>query len=305
MKISGNSSFPEASLEEAILLTLTYADIFEYPLVSEEIHQYLIGRTASLGEVKDALFGGASLPHKLCQQDAYFALQGREAIIAVRKKRKQISEQHWEWAFRYARWLTWVPFVRMVAVSGSLAVENTASENDDVDVFCITAVNRLWVARFWLALLRVITAVFPAHLCSNYLVTLSSLETQTHNLFVAHEVAQIVPLWGLDVYHDFLAANQWVQDLMPNIHFHPQQRFAKNITRPAPTRWAEWLLRGKAGDKIDSWILKLFHKIQPIRLRKQLGWSQAQFEQAYAKNRQVQIDGGYSWIIQKRFIARI
>ncbi|MCL4256147.1 MAG: hypothetical protein KJ043_20485, partial [Anaerolineae bacterium] len=72
-------------LEWAILQTVAYADIFDYPMTNAEIHRYLIGREASLDDVTLAitrLFG-----RYLADCDGYICLLGREKIVETRLRR--------------------------------------------------------------------------------------------------------------------------------------------------------------------------------------------------------------------------
>src|SRR5437762_1928429 len=70
-----------SALVHAIVQTVAYADVFDYPLTTDEVHRYLIGRAASRGTVRGLLSNG-QLPAKLLtRQGRYFTLAGREQAI--------------------------------------------------------------------------------------------------------------------------------------------------------------------------------------------------------------------------------
>jgi hypothetical protein len=52
----------QAALERAIVETVAYADVFEFPLTTDELHRYLIGVQAGRGAVREALTNGRVAP---------------------------------------------------------------------------------------------------------------------------------------------------------------------------------------------------------------------------------------------------
>ena len=107
------ASFTE-KLSQAVLQTLTYSDIFDYPLTAPEVHKYLTGMEASFEEVLQALEDGPSR-----RTGNYFTLSGREAIVSIRLDREARSQKLLPLALRYGRILGGLPYIRMVALTVS------------------------------------------------------------------------------------------------------------------------------------------------------------------------------------------
>jgi hypothetical protein len=126
-------------------------------------------------------------------------------------------------ARRWARSLQWVPGVRFIGITGSLSM-HSATPEDDIDLLIIAARGRLWLTRA-----LVLTALWAMHVkraddghsehpnqaCANILMSEDDLALPDHNLFIAHEICQMLPLLGPDVYRRFLEANDWVRDFLP------------------------------------------------------------------------------------------
>src|SRR5689334_1079757 len=125
-------------LEAAILRTVLYADVFDFPMKPEEIHHFLISdEPISLSEINQTLRQSRWLRQKLQHIDEYVIYKGRAEITRIRQKREAASQDLWPQALYWGRWLAALPFVRMVALTGALAVRNAADGDDDLDYMLI------------------------------------------------------------------------------------------------------------------------------------------------------------------------
>src|SRR6266852_977870 len=203
------------SLRRAILVTVIYADLFDHALTRDEIHRYLIGQAASAAEVVAMLEDGAELRCDIAQTEDRFQLRGRPPLADIRRERVAASADLWPVAKRYGAWIARLPLVRLVGVTGALAMNN-ARPDDDVDLFILVRPGRLWLCRLLVLGVVRLAARRGYVLCPNFLLSTDHLRLSVRNLFTAHEVVQMVPLEPSPWYGAFLEANGWVRDLLPN-----------------------------------------------------------------------------------------
>ena len=207
---------PRTRVEEAILRTVIYADIFNFPLTHAELHHYLITETpVSQTQVEQALASSPFLQRELNIQSLYIVCAGREELIPLRVQRDNASLKLWSLALDYGRALGRLPFVRMVALTGALAMRNAAAHDDDLDYVLVTAPGRVWLARAFAIVLVRLAKRRGIVVCPNYLLAESALAQQKQDLFVAHEVTQMIPLYGRALYERMRAQNHWVATISP------------------------------------------------------------------------------------------
>ena len=137
-------------LEQAVLRTMAYADIFDYPLSISEIQKYLIKHVLQYGTGLGFLFQKHSLP--LVEYQGYFFLkkQLEESLPAVIQQRR-VSERRAHQLLSKAKqviskYLVVIPWIKLLAVTGSTAALN-ADESADIDLFIITQNGRKWITR--------------------------------------------------------------------------------------------------------------------------------------------------------------
>jgi hypothetical protein len=236
-----------STLETAIQYTVAYADIFDYPLTAQDVHRYLIGRSAALAEVQAALDGIRTLAHV----DGHVTLPERESIVAMRRRRAEAAARMWSRALRYGSAIASLPFVRMVAVSGALAVDNV-EDGDDIDYLIVTQPRRLWLSRALIIQLVVRMAGCSGdQVCPNYLLSDRALVFRERNLFTAHELAQMVPLAGIDVYARMRRLNAWSSTFLPNADSQPPSRGTLPPVRSSHSSLAGLALRTPVGTALD------------------------------------------------------
>jgi hypothetical protein len=244
-------------IENAILETVLYSDLFEYPLTYNEIAHYLVGVEAGVETICACLQSTGYLDGQLTEVDGYIVARQREELIARRRARQTASAQLWTRARRFVRVLAAMPFVRMVAITGALAMDNSAV-GDDIDVMIVSARGRVWTTRMLAVGLVYIGKLFGDTLCPNYVVTEDAVVLDERTLFTAHEYAQMAPLYGLEVYQKMCQANDWVRDYLPNARepFKQESEIRSGPLGRAVKRLAESLLGGRLGDAVERWEMR-------------------------------------------------
>ena len=203
-------------LSQAVLQTIAYSDIFDYPLTAHEIHRYLTGVKASYEQVLQVLE-----EEPVTRVGEYFTVPGREAIAGIRMRREASSRKIMPRAVRYGRILAALPYIRMVTLTGSLAMSNM-EEGQDIDYMIVTAPNHLWTCRA-LALLVARFARFEnIQLCPNFLITENALTLTDRSLYAAHEMTQMILISGPETYDRMRRLNAWTDEYLPNAQGAPK-----------------------------------------------------------------------------------
>jgi hypothetical protein len=202
------------SYQNAVARTQAYSAYFSFPLTPAEIHYWLISsHQAPLKSLQPYLTTLNSSDQKL------------------RKKLAKNSQQKIKLASKLVKIARFLPGIKLIALTGSVAVGNTYS-TDDIDLLIITAPYTLWLIRpFFLLLL---TFKFRRRhpgdrsnhvqdsFCPNLWLDMTSLALPKNkrNLYTAHEVLQIKPLYDRgEVYQSFIQANRWTSHFLANAYF--------------------------------------------------------------------------------------
>lgn len=244
------------SLATAVVQTVAYVDVFDYPLLPAEVHRYLIAMAAPLAAVEKLLSDGHLVPQHLERREGYVTLPGRQQIVATRQEREAIARQLWPSAVYYGGLIASLPFVRMVAVTGSLAVNNS-EPGSDIDYLVVTANDRLWLSRAFIILIVRLAGSRGTHLCPNYLLSERALIFPEQNLYTAHELAQMVPLSGEQIYRRIRYLNRWADQWLPNATSVPHPVSSASLQAGPPRSRLQGLLerglKGRVGRRLEKW----------------------------------------------------
>lgn len=265
-------------IEEAIIKTLAYRDLFNYPLTAEELHHFLIGKKTTERSLRVAL---ARLRKSgvVAEKDGFYFLPGREVVVSFRRQREEFSHLKMEKASRYARFLRLIPWVKAVFVTGAVAAGN-ASEESDIDILSITAPGRLWLGRFFVFLILTVLGVRrkandPSgrdKICPNMFFTIDSLPLpkDEQNLYTAHEAVQARLIWERGpVDQLLLASNRWIGKFLPNVTL-PRKPKGSQVQASSPLLdWIEalfyrlqlWYMRGRRTRQVVTPTRILFHAV--------------------------------------------
>ena len=219
-------------LSKNILATVTYYDVLNWPLSGFEVWKHLISQErqghqngaclvpSSLSDVM-ACLRSEHLTHKLEEQNGFYFLPGRAELISKRIHAEKLSALKLKRMKALARLLAFVPYVRMIGATGSLAMKK-GSAGSDWDMFVVLQAGKMWIGRTLLTgFLHIIGKrrhgeKINDRACLNYFVTDDNLEIGTKDLFSAHEYRFLIPLVGLSVFRKFELKNAWIREYKPN-----------------------------------------------------------------------------------------
>ncbi len=264
-------------IQQAIIQTLKYSDIFDYPLTEKEIYTYLIiSHPVKIAEFKKVL---TRLSHKYIEYHSpFYCLTMRSEIIALRKNRREISKRKIRSAERTIKFLTKIPTISFIGLSGSLARENADLEAD-IDLFIITAKGRLWITRlFALCLLQLLgrrrrrnSTQAPNSICLNFFLEETALgfKGDHQDIYTAYELMQMKPIFDRNrSYQRLLYANQWISKFVGNYNpqsiynFEVKKSLFQNIVKAGfyileyPSRWLQfWIInRHRTSEMVDNHV---------------------------------------------------
>jgi hypothetical protein len=244
----------DSDLENAVLRTLSYFDIFNYPLKASEVLNFL-DVSAVLSEVEQAL-KNLTIENQVTHHGELYSLQSDDSVFDRRHKGNGLAERLLPQVKKRADFIFQFPFVRSVMASGSLS-KNFMDEKSDFDFFIVCASKRLWISRTLLVLFKkIFLKNSHRHFCVNYFIGESDLEIDEKNIFTATELATVLPLTGSDHYTKLMSANHhWMTQQFPN--FQQRSPSSSNNTDGIFKLFFEKSINLFFGDNLNEWFKQL------------------------------------------------
>ncbi|MDP2647757.1 MAG: hypothetical protein Q8P35_00725 [Candidatus Yanofskybacteria bacterium] len=273
------------NIRNAILATLAYYDVFEYPLTSFEIYKYLVNpgrienKTEGVGDIRLANvlaeLDDMQKTGRIIERNGYFFLsEDRSGNYEKRIDREKLSARKWQKLMRVARWFPLVPYVRGILVSGSMAINNSHGESD-FDILVITKAGRLYTCRI---LLSFLTALFgvrrtkddkiaPDKFCFNHYLTDANLFIPSESLYNAQTYVNLKPVFVCEgVWVKFFLDNLWLNKYV--YHFQPQGEARFRTVQPGRLmRNTNAFLEALLNTPIGTLIEKVLSDYQQRRIR--------------------------------------
>lgn len=221
--------------EKAVLTSIAYSDIFNFPLNRDELWKFLISKDKIPKREFESCIQKLESRY-IVEKDGYFSLKGREAIIESRKKNALENDGKLKIAKKAAFYLSHIKSILFIGISGGLAMGDVEG-GDDIDFFVITKNNTIFKSRFLVLLILQMLGMRRKRedtnpsdkICINFIIDTEKLyfPKERHDVYTAHEIIQIVPLYEAhSTFHKFKESNKWLNNFFPN------SREATEITIP-------------------------------------------------------------------------
>ncbi len=281
----------ERACDAAIKRTLAYRAVFKYPLSYHQLANTLISDKTYRKDFFDKeLAKMVKKGYVGFKNGKYFDKRIKPISWDLRFKH---SQQYINRAKHISRILRQIPWVKLIAVTGSAAAFN-ADRDDDIDFFIIAQNHRLWLTRGFVTVLLKITGLYaqngqgPGKICPNLYIDDTALEwpVDQRSIFTAHEIVMMHPLVDKEqTYLKFLAANSWIKDYFadfriyetPDTTHSPYGNRVLNVfEKLAMTSQTKYMNSKRTNEIIDkhvlhfkkndntSWILEKFTELKHI-----------------------------------------
>lgn len=214
----------------------------------------------------------AILPSKMAKNDFANALKELESSGKIKRiddrlflekhsdkqKSSKIARRLFQRNIKYLKWCGRLPWLRFISLTGTNAYEH-CQENDDIDLFVISAPNRLWILYIMIVILTKLINRRPLF-CFNYLIDENNLSTPQKTYHNAIQLYMMKPLLNADYKRKLFNTNAWIKEYLPNAqdNFRVEEfyRLRKDFTR------------GKGFLKALDWINIYIYKKYKARLAK-------------------------------------
>lgn len=216
-------------LEKSILKTISYFDIFQYPLTSLEIYKWLFEpeKNYSLSEVISAL---DSLVERniLEKKFGFYFLPQKSNDIITRLNRYYLAEKKYKIALSVIGKIKWLKYIRAIMICNNVGYNNAQAESD-IDFFIITKKKRIWFSRILITLFVSIImrrrhakeianrACLSFYLAEDHF-NIEDISVKPLDIYLVFWLATLAPVLNQEVYENFLAANSWHQNFLPNFY---------------------------------------------------------------------------------------
>jgi predicted nucleotidyltransferase len=188
--------------------------------------------------------------------DKFYTLKNEYFLVERRLRGNARAEKMMGIAKKVSNLLVRFPFVKGIAISGSLS-KNFADEDSDIDLFIITSKNRLWIARTLMHCFKKLTFLVKReqYFCMNYYIDEEELQIREKNIYTAIEIATLIPIHGDTTFEQFYMVNNWYRNYLPNKCM--RLTTAKSLKRSWLKRAIEWLLNSSPGNSLDNLLMNI------------------------------------------------
>lgn len=224
-------NYMQLLIAKRIILTLAYTEQFNFPLNKKELYsRLLVSYFVSLKNFNNSI---SFLKDKnlIKYSNGYFFISGlstnqMNSLVETRKKRAKFATKKWHELVEFVNFAKHIPFITGIAITGSLATNNTIKD-DDIDFMIVTTPNRLWITRLIVTLYATTKGKRRSFAkeeinswCFNLWIEETDLQLpkKSRSVYEVYEVIQAVWIVSKDnVASRFRSLNNWTKN---NVYFN-------------------------------------------------------------------------------------
>lgn len=250
-----------------VLRTLILYDLFGCPVRLDELPQRTIGGLPDewVADPQAMIEVDPVLARHVRIARGYVFLRAArphfDRWVEAERTRRKCIRRYEKWVRLFCR----IPFVRMIAVTGSLSFPMPPHE-PDCDLFVVTARNRLWIVvalsrLLFLRILPMLRLVKYGEICPNYSIEDRVDVASSEELFDTMQIAAMNPVLGREIYENLVTRHRGLRRHFP--HWEPPAPLFDRTFGSPPYR----VRRGLEGvgcplplDRLNRWLYRVLSR---------------------------------------------
>lgn len=259
---------------KAIIETIAYFDIFEYPVTLLELHNFLLHpNPVSLNDLRknvNKLINDGSIN----ELEGFYFFPKKERNVFTRKERYNYAEEKYKIALKGAKMIKYVPFLKFVAVCNNLS-NNNVQKDSDIDLFIVTQKNRLYFVRMLVTLIISLKGLrrhkdkVNNRLCLSFYVTeneldFSKIKILDNDFYLMFWLANLYPIYNEGYLKEIFNNNLWVSRELGNLRYKEPSYRRKTVYNLKIARLINKILDNRIADFFEL----ITKKIQLVKMKK-------------------------------------
>ena len=212
------------SLEDKIISYICYKRVFNDALTKTQILEFF-------GESKtnhiNKILHGLISKKKIMEIDSFYFLRNEiiEDFKNKKKNRKKLCLDLFKNDKRLLRFLCYLPFVKLLAISGSASHKNAQNNLDkeaDLDLFIVVSPSCILLSFFIIRLVAKLDNLLfnlnfkqnKIKICPNYILETVNLDVKNRSFFTASDIFSLRVIKGRRFYNSFITENTWISNYL-------------------------------------------------------------------------------------------
>ncbi len=233
----------------AIVKTIAFFDMFDYPLTVSEIENWTL-KSDNQKSISQQIFFSI-----IDFRNGYYFIKNRQNIIFIRENRYKYAKKKYKIAKRISKIFKIFPWIKMIAVCNAIGNYNLR-KNGDIDLFIITSKNRLWLTKFFTTLITIILLKRPKQqgslddidkkidankdkICLSFFITEDNLDLRKialkkqNDLYICYWLINLKLIYNKDnTYQKLIRENQWINKIISGLpHISNSYQYNNNYTK--------------------------------------------------------------------------
>ncbi|WP_421894916.1 hypothetical protein [Marinoscillum sp.] len=206
------------TLREKLTAHINYRDVFNAPTRKDLLKRWSVDAGVNEGAFEQCI-DDLKAEKLITEKNGYLAIFAKEEIIDLQTEKSQQALQILRKARRGLQWISKLPFVRFIGISGSVAADNPTavqqSDHVDLDLYIVTSRHTLWLFTLLERLItNVIRLVKGDHFfCMNYSTEIDFVEVYNQSFYTATELVNLIPVYDHGgIYNRIINENLWYRN---------------------------------------------------------------------------------------------